>query len=171
MTPGSDGGGVLPAAAAPQAPPDTHYLFAAGDLRFAVPLSAVRSVHRVEQWTPVPRAPRYLLGVTQARNGLFALVDLSGLKKNEAVPPAPPLYAVVVEASGLRAGLVSAELGRTVAEPGIFPWPAAAGTPEAELQGSRGWMALDDGPAVVLDPLRLLRGLAPRFGPGAEEAA
>lgn len=169
MTPGS-GGGALPAEAAPQAPPDTHYLFAAGDLRFAVPLSSVRSVHRVEQWTTVPRAPRHLLGVAQTRNGLFALVDLSGFQEEKA-PPAPPLYVVVVEASGLRAGLVSAELGRTVAEPGVLPWPAAAGSPEAGLPGSRGWMALDDGPAVVLDPLLLLRGLAPRFQPGAGEAA
>ena len=110
--------------------------------------------------------------MTQTRNELFALVDLSGLPGG-AAPPAEPLYAVVVEASGLRAGLVSAELGRTAADHGVLPWPVAAGRPEAALQGARGWMALDDGPAVVLDPLLLLRGLAPRWRVemGPEEAA
>ena len=149
---------------------EAHYLFAAGSLRFAVPLAAVRRVHRVEEWTPVPRTPRYLLGVTQVLSEVLALLDLGRLR-TAAPPAAAPLYAAIVEGGGLRAGLVSVELGRTVElTPDVLEM---RGTSRADLRlpaGVRGWAALADGPAVVLDPAPLLAGLAPRWRPGGPPA-
>ena len=150
-------------------PPDTHYVFEAGGVRFAVPLAAVRRVYRVERWTPVPRAPRHLLGMTQMGNELFALVDLGSLAGAE--PPAAPLYAALLESADLRAGLVSPGMGRPESLD-----PEEAGPPPGDLapavsRAATGRVALEGSRVVVLDPARLLEALAPRWPTEGVDAA
>jgi len=50
--------------------------FAVGTETFALPLSCVREIMRVPAVTPVPRAPREILGIVSVRGQVTTLIDL-----------------------------------------------------------------------------------------------
>jgi purine-binding chemotaxis protein CheW len=56
-----------------------NLVFALDDPRFALPLSMVEHVVRAVEITPLPRAPRVVLGVINARGRIIPVVDIRAL--------------------------------------------------------------------------------------------
>ena len=53
-----------------------HVVFSLGEELFAVPIGVVQEVLPLPSITPVPRAPRWLLGVINRRGNILGVVDI-----------------------------------------------------------------------------------------------
>jgi purine-binding chemotaxis protein CheW len=60
--------------------------FIVGTEKFALPLSCVREILKVPLVTPVPRAPREVLGIVSVRGQVTTLIDLRQRLKVQAAP-------------------------------------------------------------------------------------
>jgi purine-binding chemotaxis protein CheW len=60
--------------------------FVVGTETFALPLSCVREIMRVPSVTPVPRAPREVLGIVSVRGQVTTLIDLRQRLNVEVAP-------------------------------------------------------------------------------------
>ncbi len=103
---------VIPAAAAPvaavAAEPEKHLIFALGELRYAVPLDHIIEIAELEQHTPVPNVPDWILGITNLRGDILSLVDLNALfgESTGEVPRGSSLLVAQTNAGDLTTCLV-----------------------------------------------------------------
>lgn len=81
-------------------------IFVLGAEPFAVDVSCAREVAVIEQYTIVPRAPAYLIGVANVRGTIVPLVDIRSLLSLPAHRSGPGTKALVVEDESSHAGLV-----------------------------------------------------------------
>ena len=98
---------VAPAAVA-AAEEEKHLIFALGELRYAVPLDHVIEIAELEQHTPVPNVPDWILGITNLRGDILSLVDLNALfgESTGEVPRGSSLLVAQTNAGDLTTCLV-----------------------------------------------------------------
>lgn len=72
-------------------------IFRVCDEEYGLPVSAVNSIIRYEEPTPVPRAPRGVLGVVNLRGRVVPVVDLSMRFRGTPFKPASTARIVVAE--------------------------------------------------------------------------
>lgn len=125
-------------------------LLPVGDETYAVELTSLHAVVGDPKVYKIPTAPRGVLGAINLRGEIVAVLDtadLLGLGRTELVAFAAvldhPSGAVALAAEGRP---VTVQLGRQVAG--------------AELAGTKGTFAVDDGIATLLDPATLLVSVA-----------
>lgn len=138
------------------------YVFTAGGVRFAVPLPALRRVHRVEEVTRVPCAPEAVAGVALLLDEVVGCVDPGLLAGGPPLPPGP-CVAALVETPGLRLALLAPEVGTTAELDPARLGPLPAALEERLRPVARGLAELADGTAVALDLEALASALAPRW--------
>jgi purine-binding chemotaxis protein CheW len=96
-----------------------HLLVAIGDERYAVPIQEVREVASVGELTPVPGAPRAVMGVQNLRGQVVTVVDLGALLGTST--PVARRALVVVEDGGDPVALAVdtvVDVGAVDAQPG-----------------------------------------------------
>jgi purine-binding chemotaxis protein CheW len=96
-----------------------HLLVGVGDERYALPIQDVGEVATVGELTPVPGAPRAVMGVQNLRGRVIAVVDLGAVLR--ASTPAARRALVVVEDAGDAVALAVdtvVDVGRVDAQPG-----------------------------------------------------
>ncbi len=88
--------------------PEKHLIFALGELRYAVPLDHVVEIAELEQYTPVPNVPDWILGITNLRGDILSLVDLNALfgESTGEVPRGSSLLVAQTNAGDLTTCLV-----------------------------------------------------------------
>ncbi len=76
-----------------------HVVFSLGEELFAVPIGAVQEVLPLPSITPVPRAPKWLLGVINRRGNILGVVDIRAVLScaNCEASPAARLLVVTTE--------------------------------------------------------------------------
>jgi chemotaxis signal transduction protein len=80
-------------------------VFTVDDVVFALPVDAVREVVIVEQWTTVPLAPGYVLGVANRRGAVLPVADAHEVLGLGARPRGGRLRTIVVGAGSLEVAL------------------------------------------------------------------
>lgn len=140
-------------------------VFYLGDHRYAIPVSAVRSVERLARVTQVPHTPSWMLGLTNLRGEVVTAVDLAAFLGLDVLTSVRRARLLVCRGADLLAGLAVASVEGIRLVP-IESIRAPAGYPSAEdpctALGAyvRGLAADEGGPVVVLDSVRLLLGSA-----------
>ncbi len=76
------------------------------DHGFAIPLTQVRLVARLESFSPLPGAPPLLPGATSLQGRIVALLDLGPLVEEETLKPRVGMYVTVVSDGDVEAGLI-----------------------------------------------------------------
>lgn len=71
--------------------------FIVGTEKFALPLSCVREILKVPSVTPVPRAPREVLGIVSVRGQVTTLIDLRQRLKVQVAPLSPRTRVLLVD--------------------------------------------------------------------------
>ncbi len=71
-------------------------VFTLGDTAFALPVTDVREVVVVEEWTAVPLAPRHVIGVANRRGEVLPIADAREALGLASRPPGRRLRTVVV---------------------------------------------------------------------------
>jgi purine-binding chemotaxis protein CheW len=64
---------------------------------YALPLSCIREIMRVPSVTPVPRAPRDVLGIISVRGQVTTLIDLRQRLRVQAAPPSSRTRVLLVD--------------------------------------------------------------------------
>ena len=130
-----------------------HVTLQVGAESYALPVENVVEVAEFDQPTPVPGAPRELLGVRNLRGEVLPVFDLAAVL---GIPTdAKPVRLVVAEAQGRRAGLAIA----AVHQVGELP----TASQEAESALLSGAALTDEGLVGVVDVERLFDELAVRW--------
>jgi purine-binding chemotaxis protein CheW len=131
---------------------DPHLICTLGDEDFALPLTGVLEVQRLQAVTPVPYTPPWLIGATNRRGDVLSVVDLAEFLGREAVAAAPHHRLVVVKASreGLTTGLIVDRVrGIRGLGPGLIRPPSTAQT--AATPFVRGTFEQEGRTVAVLD--------------------
>ena len=123
----------------------------------AIPASDVQSVIEIEEITPIPGTPDFILGLTALRSQALTVIDCSlalGLEKTVAEDDQ---RAAVVEVEGhLYALLVDAayDVGEALSQPVAVPGGFGAGWQRA----ARGMVETESGPTLLIDTSSLIAG-------------
>jgi purine-binding chemotaxis protein CheW len=126
--------------------------------RAAVRTSDVQSVVELEAVCPVPRAPKFVLGLTALRSSTLTVIDAAaaiGLPAH-GIPQAGA-RAAVVDHAGHRYALVVDridDVAEALGAPTPVPGEAGAGWERV----SQGLVETDRGPALLVDLATLLAG-------------
>ncbi len=91
-----------------EAEQEKHLIFALGELRYAVPLDHIIEIAELEQHTPVPNVPDWILGITNLRGDILSLVDINALfgESTGEVPRGSSLLVAQTNAGDLTTCLV-----------------------------------------------------------------
>jgi purine-binding chemotaxis protein CheW len=76
----------------------------AGEL-YAVPVTAVQEIVKPPTITPVPRAPRHVLGIMSGRGRVVTVVDTRRKLRLEELPPSPKSRVLIADTGEERIGL------------------------------------------------------------------
>jgi purine-binding chemotaxis protein CheW len=109
-----------------------YVLFRAGSEEYGLPISRVSSIIRYETITPVPRAPRGVLGVIDLRGRVIPIVDLGRKLFGTQFEPLSRSRIIVTEGSDGPVGLAvdgASEVATFVPED-LMPAPAGAVAPD-----------------------------------------
>ncbi len=104
--------------AGPPAGPQLTYLaFTKGRERYGIPLEDVVEIQLLEQFSVVPGAPAFILGVVHFRGVLVSLLDLGLLLDIPASGLADVHALIVAEAAGKRIGVAASQVEEIVNVP------------------------------------------------------
>jgi purine-binding chemotaxis protein CheW len=81
--------------------------FTLGNERYAVEVSHAREIYPLEQITPVPRTPAFVVGVFSARGRLISVIDLHAFFGLPKLSLSGGSKVIVVAAGGLEIGLLA----------------------------------------------------------------
>lgn len=139
-------------------------LFWLADEAFAVDVACAREVVVVEDRTIVPRAPRWLVGVTNLRGVILPILDVRPLLGLPAAPVARGSQVLVVEAAGHQVGVaIDGVLGLEPVDE-VVPFGETARRAYGEL--GVGLLRRGEGLATLLDAARVLEALRNGVGKG-----
>lgn len=132
-------------------------LFVLDNEQYAVEVSYVREVYQLEQLTPIPRTPNFVVGIFSARGRLISVVDLRaffGLSPTNLSPESKVVSVGLDDGSGMEIGILSDEVTDviTVFEEDLDP--ALTSQVGNRVQFTRG---IAPGMIVVLDMEALLK--------------
>ncbi len=128
--------------------------------RAAIASEIIRSVVEIDTVTPVPRSPEHIAGLAALRSRAMTVVDCRrALELPAADAPSP--VAVVVEIDEFLYALAVDDVEEVV------PFDADPSEVRADLRAGWAWASLgmvetSAGPALVLDPPKLIEGPAKR---------
>lgn len=144
-------------------------VFALGEERLALPMSAVREIVRPLPLAPVPRAPGFLLGLANLRGRVLPVLDLRRLVGAEPREPDDATRVLVLEWRGSRLGLV-VDAVRRVLEAAADALETARGAAAALATDVLAGVVRDGAEVVqVLDLEALLDGRLEEAAPQAVE--
>jgi purine-binding chemotaxis protein CheW len=104
---------------APLPPPEPrHLLVRIADVDYAVPVTLVREVVRVEHITRIPDAPPRMRGLTTVHGRLLPVLDAALSLGGAITPVDAAARLVVVECGGRRFGVLVARAGAVIAGTG-----------------------------------------------------
>ncbi|NOT63827.1 MAG: purine-binding chemotaxis protein CheW [Acidobacteria bacterium] len=140
---------------------DKQLIFALGELRYAVPLDHIIEIAELENLTPVPNVPDWILGITNLRGDILSLVDLNALfgEPSAEVPRGSSLLVAQTNAGDLTTCLV---VDRVYGVVNVAPEQMQKLDQVANhalAQHTRGYVSHADGLLSLLDLEGLLRAL------------
>jgi purine-binding chemotaxis protein CheW len=149
-----------PSSAAEPTPAFRACLFTVAGARFAVDVRSAREVALFEELTPVPRAPRHLVGVANLRGTVVPIVDVGPLLGLPALrEPRSVRTLVLRDGALLVAMVVEAVLGLEPFETVLAPDAPAAPRDRVPSRFLNGWLAWAGETVPVLDAGRVLTEL------------
>jgi len=136
----------------------TLYLIAelAGQ-RIALDAAHIDSVVHISHVTPVPLAPRHLLGLAALRSRVITVIDCRAALALDPVAAAAVRTAVVIDVEGHQYGLVVDRV-EDVREIVAVPSPVRARLGAGWNRAAQGMMDDGDSSLLLLDPVRLIAG-------------
>lgn len=94
---------------------------------YAIEAAVVREVYAVRELTPLPAAPPFVLGITNIRGKIVAVIDLAAVF-GAGVAERPSGRAIVVEIGGIEVGVDARGCGvARLARRALAPAPRGAG--------------------------------------------
>jgi purine-binding chemotaxis protein CheW len=138
--------------------PNRQYvLFRAGTEEYGLPISRVSSIIRFETVTPVPRAPRAVLGVIDLRGRVIPVVDLGRKLFGTTFEPLSRSRIIVTEGADGPVGLAvdgASEVATFIPED-LMPAPTGAVAPDI-ADAFEAVVHLNDRLVILLDLDRIL---------------
>ncbi|QZD90327.1 chemotaxis protein CheW [Qipengyuania aurantiaca] len=125
--------------------------------RAAIPAIEVQSVIEVENITPIPGTPDFILGLTALRSQALTVIDCSLALGLEETAEHSERRAAVVEIEGHLYALLVEEahdVGEARSEPVAVP----GGFGEGWQRAARGMVETDGGPTLLVDIGQLISG-------------
>lgn len=140
-------------------PMRTLYLIAELDgQRIALDAAHIDSVVHVAHVTPVPLAPRHLLGLAALRSRVITVIDCrAALALDPIAAEAAVRTAVVIDVEGHQYGLVVDRV-EDVREISAVPSPVRARLGAGWNRAAQGMIDDGDSSLLLLDPVRLIAG-------------
>lgn len=84
--------------------------FRLGEEQYAIEVGYVEGIHPLQEWTPVPGAPDFCLGVVNLRGRIISVVDLHAFLGLGRVPSDGDVQIIAVNVDGLEVGLLASEV-------------------------------------------------------------
>lgn len=125
--------------------------------RAAIPTDRVLSVIEIEQVTPIPATPDFIVGLTALRSQALTVIDC---RVSLGFPPSERVAgsrAAVIEQEGHRYALVVDE-AFDVAEALTQPVPVPGGFGEGWRDAASGMIETESGPALLVNVEQLILG-------------
>jgi purine-binding chemotaxis protein CheW len=132
-------------------------LFTLGGDVFAVDVRCAREVVALDEFTPVPGAPSYVVGVANVRGHIMPIVDIRPLLGLPRRAVALGTRLLVLEAPPLQAAVVTEAILGLAAFDEVMPLGEAR--PRQQSAFAIGFVQRDEGPAIVLDVPGILEAL------------
>jgi purine-binding chemotaxis protein CheW len=126
-----------------------------GEQYYAISVADILEVAALVQLTPLPNAPREVLGVVNRHGMVIPILDLRLCLGQEAPSLSLATMFVVVQGAGYTAGLIVDDVQAVVAIP-----PERLSLPAKSGPFVQGMAAVDRTPLLVLDVAALLRQFA-----------
>jgi purine-binding chemotaxis protein CheW len=138
-------------------PTRQYVLFKAGSEEYGLPISRVSGIIRFETVTPVPRAPRAVLGVIDLRGRVIPIVDLGLRLFGTPFEPLSRSRIIVTESQDGAVGLAvdGASEVATFAPDDLMPAPTGAVAPDI-ADAFEAVVHLGDRLIILLDLDRIL---------------
>ena len=125
--------------------------------RAAIPAVRIQSVIEIEDITPIPGTPDFVVGLTALRSQALTVLDCSRALGLPAMERADDQRAAVVEVDGHQYALMvdaAYDVGEARSEPVAVPGGFGAGWQRAAY----GMVETDSGPVLLVDIARLVAG-------------
>lgn len=132
-------------------------LFVLGGERFGIEVRSVREVVVAEEFTIVPRAPAYLVGVANLRGFILPILDIRPLLGLPSRPVTRGTRILVVEAGSGQVGVAVDDVVGLTSFAEVLPFGEAARRTYHEF--GVGLASHGDGVVTLLDAARVLETL------------
>ena len=129
---------------------------AIGEQAYAIPVADILEVAALVEITPLPEAPREVLGIVNRQGAIIPLLDLRLCLGQPAPPPSLSTLFVVVQAGDQAAGLIVDDVRAVVTLPADTLKSRAKSGPYVQ-----GMAVVDQEPVLVLSTAALLNNFAP----------
>jgi purine-binding chemotaxis protein CheW len=132
-------------------------IFRLGDGCYSIPVAFVREVQPLGDYTRLPSAPAFVVGLVNVRGRLLSALDLRPLLEMPQTPPDASAFLLIVTGDGMEVGLLAdtiVEIRHASAD--LSPTPSAsAGQAVSWVRGVDATMSLLIDPALFLHDPRL----------------
>jgi purine-binding chemotaxis protein CheW len=127
-------------------------IFQLGREEFAVEVTQVREIIRMQDITRMPKAPSFVEGIINLRGQIIAVLDLAQRLSLEAAERGPETRIIVVEAGDVKVGMIVDSVSEVmrINEDEVEPSPAV------EAVYLKGVVKQDNRLIILLDLTRIL---------------
>ncbi len=131
-------------------------VFQLGREEFAVEVTQVREIIRMQDITRMPKAPSFVEGIINLRGQIIAVLDLAQRLNLEAAERGSETRIIVVEAGDVKVGMIVDSVSEVmrINEEEVEPSPALAADVEAVYL--KGVVKLENRLIILLDLTRIL---------------
>ncbi len=127
-------------------------VFRLDDGCYSIPVTCVREVQPLGDYTRLPSAPAFVVGLVNVRGRLLSALDLRPLLEMPHTLPDPAAYLLIVSADGIEVGL----LADTIVEI-RYAGADLAPTPSVSAGQAVNWVrGVDPTMSLLIDPALLL---------------
>ncbi len=131
-------------------------IFQLGREEFAVEVTQVREIIRMQDITKMPNAPPFVEGIINLRGQIIAVIDLAGRMNMERSETDAETRIIVVEVGDIKVGMIVDSVSEVmrISTDDIEPSPALAADVEAVY--IKGVVKLENRLLILLDLARVL---------------
>lgn len=131
-------------------------IFQLGREEFAVEVTQVREIIRMQDITRMPKAPSFVEGIINLRGQIIAVLDLAQRLNLEAADRGSETRIIVVEAGDVKVGMIVDSVSEVmrISEEEVEPSPALAADVEAVYL--KGVVKQENRLIILLDLTRIL---------------
>jgi purine-binding chemotaxis protein CheW len=131
-------------------------IFQLGREEFAVEVTQVREIIRMQDITRMPKAPSFVEGIINLRGQIIAVLDLAQRLNLEAAERGSETRIIVVEAGDIKVGMIVDSVSEVmrISEDEVEPSPALAADVEAVYL--KGVVKQENRLIILLDLTRIL---------------